>query len=342
MKEYGPLIAQRLLNDTLAPAVLCAQLQLCPQPQPPPPPSRDVPVPSDLNDLAGQPKWAMWERTEGLGVVAHLSDMHVDHLYAAGSSTDCGLPLCCRQEWGAGTDASNSAGLYGEFNCDTPELTVQSMLDALNRTQPRPDFVLYTGDDPAHDIWEQSRANQLQSIAYTSSLLHAYFPDIPVFQTLGNHEAFPSDQYGGPAVDGWLYSQLPSLWAPDLADDARRTVAYGGYYQNLVRPGLRVISLNSNIYAGGDLYVDPRNPVDLSQQMNWLEDVLGQLQQRGEKAIIIAHQSPSSWHAPFSSRFNALLTRYSQLVLNLFWGHTHHSEVRTDTRRTAVAAQPCH
>ena len=144
--------------------------------------------------------------------------------------------------------------------------------------------------------------------------------------------AFPSDQYGGVTVDQWLYTQLPALWGRDLSDDAKRTVAYGGYYQTLARPdGLRVISINSNLYSDSNLYVDPRNPVDLSYQLNWLEDVLQQLREQQERAVIIGHQSPSSWLPVFSTRFNALLTEYRGYVVNCFWGHTHHSEVQLYT-----------
>ena len=374
MHEYAPLLIARIANSTLDPATLCSEIAGCPAPPPPSPPSTAVPVPSRLNDTAGQPTWPSWKNTTGTGLIAHVSDMHTDLQYAAGSKVHCGLPMCCRAEWG-NNDPNDKAGMFGEYNCDTSEALLHSMMDYINRSITRPDLVLYTGDDPAHAIWDQSRGNQLAAINYTSTMLHRYFPDVPVFQTLGNHEgrdchtehsgtcrhytiwlavrcissirvpclllcaAFPSDQYGGPETDKWLYSQLPALWGRDLSDDAKRTVGYGGYYQTLVRPGLRVISINSNLYSASNLYVDPANPIDLSYQLNWLEDVLQQLRQRHEKAVIIGHQSPSSWLPIFSTRFNRLLTEYRSFVVNCFWGHTHHSEVQlyTNEDRQPVA-----
>ena len=328
--EYTDVILLSL-NRTVGPSVICAELQLCPPPPPPPPPSTAIPVPSDLSDSSGQPRWPMWANTTGTGVIAHLSDMHVDRLYAVGAAIDCGFPLCCRAEWGEGRSASDSAGLYGEYNCDTPERTAESLMSHLNASTPRPDFILYTGDDPAHDIWEQSREVVLSAINYTTTILHKYFPDVPILQTLGNHEGFPVDNFAGPPIDDWLYSSLPRFWGMDLSNDAKRTVAYGGYYQTLIRPGLRVISINSNIYATGNLQLDPTNLVDVSYQLNWLADVLRQLRDRDERAIVIAHQSPSSWYPVFSARFNALLSAHSQHIVNLFWGHTHHSEVQLYT-----------
>ena len=335
--EYTDVILLSL-NRTVDPAVVCAEMQLCPAPPPPPPPSTAIPVPSNLSDAAGQPRWPFWSTTTGTGVIAHLSDMHVDHLYAVGAAIDCGFPLCCRSEWGKGHNASDSAGLFGEYNCDTPETTTDSLLAYLNASTPRVDFILYTGDDPAHDIWEQSRQVVLDAINYTASTLSRYFPDVPIFHTLGNHEGFPVDNFAGPAGDAWLYSTLPGYWGASLSDDAKRTVAYGGYYQTLVRPGLRVVSINSNIYATGNLQLDPNNPVDVSSQLNWLADVLRQLRERREVAIIIAHQSPSSWYPLFSARFNALLNEYAGVVVNLFWGHTHHSEVQLYTDETGEHA----
>lgn len=41
--------------------------------------------------------------------------------------------------------------------------------------------------------------------------------------------------------------------------------------------------------------------------------------------------TPTSWYPNFSQRFNALVTRYHQQVANVFWGHTHHSELQLFT-----------
>ena len=139
------------------------------------------------------------------------------------------------------------------------------------------------------------------------------------------------DQFAGPLVDSWLYSALPDIWGADLCEDAKKTLAYGGYYQTLVRPGLRVVSINSNIYATGNLFLNPANLVDVSSQLNWLSDVLRQVKARDERVLLIGHQSPSSWWPEFSARFNALLTEYAGTVLHAFWGHTHHSEVQLYT-----------
>lgn len=114
---------------------------------------------------------------------------------------------------------------------------------------PQPDFIVYTGDDPAHDVWKQSREENLAAISLWNSLLDDRLTgrfSIPVFSTLGNHEVFPINQFAGPGLDSWLYDAVADAWSPNLPDDAINTMQYGGYYQARVRPGLRVISINSN------------------------------------------------------------------------------------------------
>jgi hypothetical protein len=69
--------------------------------------------------------------------------------------------------------------------------------------KPPPDFVLYTGDDPPHDIWEQSREWNLLAITKINGLMNQYLPNVPVFSCVGNHEAFPVNQFEGPPYDDW-------------------------------------------------------------------------------------------------------------------------------------------
>ena len=65
-------------------------------------------------------------------------------------------------------------------------------------TKDRPlDFILYTGDSPPHDIWAHSRSKNLKSVHAVTGYFTRYFPGVPVLSALGNHEAFPVDQYQG-------------------------------------------------------------------------------------------------------------------------------------------------
>jgi len=55
----------------------------------------------------------------------HISDVHIDTEYTAGSKAKCGSYLCCRAKWGEAGPGEPAAGEWG-FNggvCDLPSKT---------------------------------------------------------------------------------------------------------------------------------------------------------------------------------------------------------------------------
>ena len=182
--EFFTLLDELVLNAL----DVCVLIHQCPAP-PTPAPSTAIPVPSNLKNLAGEIEWESWSNNEGVGTFVHLSDAHVDPTYAPGMNTACGLPVCCHEVNGPGPSGPTTAGFFGDYSCDTPPQLAQSLLDFLATLDPLPDFILYTGDDPAHDVWKQSRAENLNAIQLWSSMLNDTLGvSIPIFATLGNHE----------------------------------------------------------------------------------------------------------------------------------------------------------
>jgi len=53
------------------------------------------------------------------------------------------------------------------------------------------DYILWTGDIPAHDVWNQTHDGNLKIIKETVELFSQYFPYTPIFPALGNHESSP-------------------------------------------------------------------------------------------------------------------------------------------------------
>ncbi len=53
------------------------------------------------------------------------------------------------------------------------------------------DYVIMTGDLPPHDIWSQTRTDQITVIRTVVKMLRETFPNTPVFPSLGNHESAP-------------------------------------------------------------------------------------------------------------------------------------------------------
>lgn len=85
--------------------------------------------------------------------MVHISDPHLDFQYVEGALADCGSYLCCRAESGPiPTDSSKAAGKWGSYKCDLPQRTFENLMTFV-RDDIKPDAVVWTGDNSAHDTW---------------------------------------------------------------------------------------------------------------------------------------------------------------------------------------------
>lgn len=83
----------------------------------------------------------------------------------------------------------------------------------------------------------------------------------------------------------WLYDQANELWAQWLPDDVSSTIRKGGYYTALVRPGLRIVSINTNYchtYNWWMLY----STHDPASGLFWLNQILEGAEKAGEKVFL--------------------------------------------------------
>ncbi|CAF5018539.1 unnamed protein product, partial [Rotaria sp. Silwood1] len=117
--------------------------------------------------------------------VLHLSDIHIDFAYKPGSQADCSQPLCCRA--GQPVPGHIGAGFWGDYrNCDIPYWTAESILKYAAELE-NIDFIYYTGDLPAHNVWNQSRTDQLYSLNTINNMLATIFPNKTFYSAVGNH-----------------------------------------------------------------------------------------------------------------------------------------------------------
>ncbi|KAL9981128.1 hypothetical protein ACROYT_G009792 [Oculina patagonica] len=150
--------------------------------------------------------------------VLQFSDVHLDHLYEEGGNPHCGEPLCCRKNDNPPAPGQQKAGKYGDYSCDIPPITFESMLQHINTTHTQDiDYVLWTGDIPAHNIWNQSRSDQKEAIEYAIKLILKYLPGVKVFPAVGNHEGAPVNSFPPPFITGansnqWLRDTLADHW----------------------------------------------------------------------------------------------------------------------------------
>lgn len=286
-------------------------------PQVPKPPVQPVPAPK--NDA---PTFR----------VLHITDVHMDQNYVAGSQSSCSSQLCCHLDSvSVGSKPSSTAGLWGDYGkCDTPVATYKLLLDHVSR-KDKIDMIVWTGDVPPHDIWNQSRSGQIRTLRSAIQLLTRYFPNTPVFPAIGNHESAPVDSFPPPGIQvatpTWLYEELTRSWSHWLPNETSETILRGGYYSVGVFPGFRVIALNNNYCDGKNMWLFV-NPIDPTGQLSWLVDELLKAEENGEKVYILGHIPPGSMDclSGWSRNYYNIIYRFESTVAAQFFGHTHADE----------------
>ncbi|XP_004076363.2 sphingomyelin phosphodiesterase [Oryzias latipes] len=280
--------------------------------------------------------------------VLFLTDVHWDREYQVGSAADCKEPLCCRNSSGTPSWRRRGAGYWGTYSkCDLPLRTVESLLENAAR-DGRWDWVYWTGDIPAHNIWSQTRDQQLMELTVISRLVHKHLgPNVTVYPAVGNHESTPVNSFPPPFIhgnrsSGWLYAAMAEEWAPWLPEPALKTLRYGGFYTVEIQPGLRVVSLNMNFCARENFWLMV-NSTDPANQLQWLVHILQDSEEKGEKVHIIGHIPPGLCLGSWSWNYYHIINRYESTVTGQFFGHTHLDEFQmfydeeTMTRAVGVA-----
>lgn len=266
--------------------------------------------------------------------VLHLSDTHYDPYYMEGSNANCAEPLCCRLTNGLANSKEEAAGKWGDYRkCDIPKVTVDNMLKHIQETHPDIDYILWTGDLPPHDIWNQTKEENLKIIKETVKQMSNIFPNVPIFPALGNHESAPVNSFPPPFITtpnvsiSWLYDELDVQWRKWLPSSVSNTVRRGAFYSVLVRPGFRLISLNMNYCNNKDWWL-LLNSTDPATELQWFIYELQSAEFNGEKVHVIGHIPPghSDCLKVWSRNYYSIISRYESTITAQFFGHTHYDE----------------
>jgi len=328
--EYSPYVIEKM-KYSLDTKQICEELKICP--------INRLPIInnisyiySNITNYEGEQNWTNWENNSDIGYFIQITDIHLDKYYEVGASTDCNLPICCRQIPDKNLDMFNDklSGFWGSLNkkCDIPIRLSEELHHWFNKTSIEADFVFYTGDAPPHDIWDQSKEENIFYTKIMNDHLMIPFKNIPVFQTFGNHDFYPVDMIYGDNRDNWLYNRLLTNFDNWMSDESIKTIKFGGFYSQRCRNDLRVISLNSLSLTNHSLFhTDYRlnDWPDPYRQMAWLNDILQQSNQLGEKIIFIFHHPFNDWNIQIQNYFKDLLKQYSHNIILLLGGHTHNN-----------------
>lgn len=276
--------------------------------------------------------------------ILQLTDIHYDPEYQPGSNSNCGEQLCCQT--GHPKEFKDQAGFWGDYNvCDMPWHTVENLAKHIKEKFKHFDYLYYTGDIISHKSWATTIKNNKESIKKVYQLFREYYPRVKVFPILGNHEPHPTNFFSPFNVSNdlstsWIFKLAASEWTTWLPEDTKSTILYGGYYTVLVRPGFRIIALNSNVCFTSNLWLIYKDE-DPFDQLNWLVNVLKQAEKNREKVHILSHIPPGEeqCHRQWALQFSRIVKRFSATISAQFNGHTHLDEFRVfydDTNKNVV------
>ncbi|KAK0635193.1 Metallo-dependent phosphatase-like protein [Bombardia bombarda] len=302
--------------------------------------------------------------------VFHLSDLHLDTRYKAGSEANCTESMCCRYSAPVTNVTSISiqypAPLFGYYKCDSPFYLALAALQSIGpltgtSLEDPPALTLYTGDLVAHD--SQNQRSQAYVEATEDSIWQMFKAHIggPIYVALGNHDTSPDNLDVPHAIDNngslgqqlsWNYNHVSKLWEYygwiDSDTQAEASLHYGAY--SVIHPlGLKIITLNTDLYYRNNLYtfVNTADP-DFSGMFSFLIRELQAAEDAGQRVWIMGHVL-SGWDGsnPLpngSDMLYQIIERYSpHVIANVFFGHTHEDQAliyykNNGTNRTAEQA----
>ncbi|XP_030626479.1 cyclic GMP-AMP phosphodiesterase SMPDL3A [Chanos chanos] len=256
----------------------------------------------------------------------HISDLHLDPTYHV---TEDHAKVCFSSK---GVPASDP-GLFGDIMCDSPYQLIQSAFHYMKQVDLQPEFIMWTGDSPPHVPPDELSTDIVISvISNMTHTIRQFFPHLPVYPALGNHDYWPQDQL--PTSTNAIYQAAAKLWEPWLNAEALGTLREGGFYSQVIQPKLRLVSLNTNLYYSPNKATV--NMTDPAGQFEWLQNSLERSRQNMEKVYIIAHvpvgylpyaKDTTAIREMYNQRLVEIFRNYSDVIQGQFYGHTHRDSI---------------
>ncbi|KAK5650976.1 hypothetical protein RI129_002005 [Pyrocoelia pectoralis] len=266
--------------------------------------------------------------------ILHLTDIHYDPLYNVGANAVCNDVLCCETISGEPKTPRQAAGYWGDTHvCDMPWHSVENLIEQVK--QQNFNWVYLTGDLIGHQIGATSPSKNVNVIKKIMAIIRTTLKNIPIYPILGNHEPHPADAFSPESVKKkdvstqWLFNAVAEEWDYWLDNDAKATIRKGGYYTVLVRPGLRIIGLNSNVCFTNNIWLlyeeeDPFN------QLQWLANTLLKAENNHEAVHILSHvpSGEPTCLKKWNDIYKQIVERFHKTITAQFNGHTHADGVK--------------
>jgi len=192
------------------------------------------------------------------------------------------------------------------------------------------DFILWTGDNIAHDIWNQTQDTQTVNTYDITQEIMKYFPNTTVYPMFGNHEAYPGDDFDTVGNESdWLLASLSDMWKPWLDEQALETFRKNSYYSTVNKKlNVKIVALDTQACDTANFYL-MRAPTDPLHELEWLRNELYDSESKNQSVIIMGHIPPGtpSCDSEWSGRYSALVERFTNIIRGQYFAHTHNDHI---------------
>ena len=269
-----------------------------------------------------------------------ITDSHLQLDYQENKVINCNIPLCCRntpEELGfknnknhKGEELKFSKKYGAAGKCDANIEIIRAFAKEAKKLKnnSKIDFILFTGDFSAHNVWEVSQEEIVEVTQISVDEIEKEIGyDIPIYPAIGNHEKAPPDVYFG--SETILLHGLSNVFEKYLTQEAYDTFSQFGYYTMMHKnTNLRIVSLNCiicdsfNFNLIGDSF-------QVAKMFKWLENILSEAEKNNERVYILDHiPLRSSQHSSDCTfRLKILIERYQNIISGLISAHTHRDEI---------------
>jgi len=216
---------------------------------------------------------------------------------------------------------------WGDYPCNIPYRTANHMFYYI-MTNLAPDMIVYTGDTVQHTVWDQPQSETIEISRWLTERLSFFFPGIPAYYSVGNHDMAPTNLYYEHREDIKELSEAMFTHWQSLSlftAQQKQTFEKGLYYTASPFPGLRILSYNSEMGALDNFYSilafeEPLYPA----MLQWMEDTLSAARANNEKVIMLGHHPTGGQRVPgYDQYITDLQARYGDIVLLHLLGHNH-------------------
>lgn len=252
------------------------------------------------------------------GRFLHITDIHPDPFYKAGSSQD--------QQCHSG---NGEAGKYGDaiLGCDSPMELMDATLSWIeDNLKDKIDFIVWTGDNIRHDNdrrYPRTEQHIFEVNEEVSKIMYEKFGTKPI-PSLGNNDVYPHNLFApGPTLQT---RELFKIWQPFIPQVQLHIFNRGAYFfQEVIPNKLAVLSINT-------LYLFQSNPLvdncDNKKQpgyklFEWLGVVLKEIRKRNMKVWLTGHVPPNEKNYDISclTKYIIWSYEYRDVIIGGLYGH---------------------